>query len=118
MEYLFQWLFTHCKVMVLTTPFVIIVKQGKYDKIGNTGEWYALINVDGQREVVAFSKSRSTKNLKYYTHDGFITKYNQILPTGGAKIWDLRKDMEAWIYKLAYYSFLHFSNERKYSHIV
>ncbi|KAG5535872.1 hypothetical protein RHGRI_023594 [Rhododendron griersonianum] len=98
-------------VMVLTTLFVRIVKQGKYDKIGNTGEWYTLVNVDGQREVVAFSKSRSTKNLRYHMHDGFITKYNQILPTGGAKIWDLKKDMEAWIYRMVYYSFLHFSNE-------
>ncbi|KAI8534171.1 hypothetical protein RHMOL_Rhmol10G0068400 [Rhododendron molle] len=98
-------------VMVLTTPFVGIVRRAKYDKIDNTGCWYALINVNGEQEDAAFSKTRSPKNLLYEGHAPFVAKYGQILPIGIATTWDLRKEMDAWLSKIIYYSFLYFSHD-------
>ncbi|KAI8531045.1 hypothetical protein RHMOL_Rhmol11G0107400 [Rhododendron molle] len=98
-------------VMVLTTPFVGIVQRAKYDKIDNTGCWYALINVNGEQEDVAFSRTRSSKNLLYEGHAPFVAKYGQILPIGIATTWNLRKEMDAWLSKIIYYSFLYFSHD-------
>ncbi|KAH7852913.1 hypothetical protein Vadar_030874 [Vaccinium darrowii] len=93
-------------VMDLPTPFVRCHYQRHDYNSERNGGIYSLVTACGRLEEVAFSESLGSDPLIYYASPRFVAKFGPILPVGGAQEWLYKREMDVWISKMIFFSFL------------
>lgn len=92
-------------VMDFPTLFVCCYHRHDYNPERNGGI-YSLITTCGRFEKVAFFESRGSDPLVYYASLCFIAKFGPILSVGGDQEWLYKREMDVWISKMIFFSFL------------
>lgn len=93
--------------MDLQTPFV----RPHFDKKTGT---VSLETTNGQLQTVARCSSAGTKDLLYEACPTFIATYSKTIDIGLVWKWTSQSDIDAWLNKIIYSSFLSLAEDSKY----
>lgn len=74
----------------------------------------SLETTQGQLQTVAQCSTTTTGNLLYEACPAFIAAYNQAIDIGPVLKWASQTDMDTWLNRLIYLSFLSLAEDGKY----
>lgn len=92
--------------MVITSSFINLASEDWGDNLGNVGSVFKLTNADGNIEDVCYSVKERGGRPIFWAFELFVSKYRQLFPMDVILTWSLKEDMDKWISRIIYHSFL------------